>query len=132
MKHKYLLIECGRMFDETAHLYQVWVGTGKQADRDYLAIVAHSVACGYYFELWTSQVDEFYSMLLRHYPTLPQLEKIDARDYVRNLKQALRQPMSCQSLSNKHHLKNAISTQYFINSRLNRLKPSASVHTKKT
>lgn len=132
MTHKYLLIEAGQLIDETTHCYIVMIGTSKQADRDYLAILANSMSCGYYFELYKQVQAEFLYRIQREYTNLPPLQSITARDYVRAMKQNLREPLNSQNLSQAHHMRNMLSLQYFTNSRLNRLSSSASVDTSKT
>lgn len=127
MKHKYLLIESGRVVDETTRIYQIWIGSGKQADRDYLAIMANAVSCGYYFQLWSDKVCEFLDKLLQHYHFDTPIMSVQARDYVRAMKANLRQPLSAACLSNQHHLRNAVNLQYFMAGQLNRKKSSASV-----
>lgn len=132
MKHKYLLIEAGQIIDETTHCYIVMIGTSKQENRDYLAILANSMSCGYYFELYKNEQAEFLHRIMQEYPTLPPLQTIQARDYVRAMRQNLREPLSSQSLSQAHHMRNILNLQYFTNSRINRLSSSASVGTSKT
>lgn len=59
MKRKYLYIAAGEKIDERTRFFVVWVGSGKTAISDYLAVLSQSVSKGHYFEMWSTQVDTF-------------------------------------------------------------------------
>lgn len=91
MKHRYLLIEAGREIDDSSLFVVLWCGQSKQADRDYLYVMSHAVTNGYYFELWSETVAEFYLGLISAYPQV-RVVVSSIRDYVRSCKRAASLP----------------------------------------
>lgn len=125
MKHKYLLIECGREIDIDSHFCFIYVGSSKQAQRDYLTILANSVSCGYYFELYSTEVAKFLLNVMESVSHQITLHSIDARDYCRALKQNVSLPNDEELLRNRHHMLNFLNTNYRISSNLSRRNSSA-------
>ena len=123
MTHYYLYIEAGATVDTTSRFYKVAVGTSKQAQKDYLFLVAHAVDNGHFFEIWSTQVDAF----LEKCWSLSQLDRSSvvpttARDLVRAFKTNTRPTLSSQTLINRHRMMNALNIAYRIQSNLNREK----------
>lgn len=90
MKHYYYYIEAGSQIDATSHFYKVGVGTGPQATRDYLFLLAHSVDHQHYFEKVSSSADDFLLRVARslnreHIIDLDMIHT-DARSLVRAIK----------------------------------------------
>lgn len=118
MTHYHYYVTAGDQVDATSCIYLVAVGHGRQADRDYLFLMANSVNCGHYFAIRSSESSDFIVRLQES--TLPDILpviKIKARDLVRNIKASLREPLSAASLHNAHHMRNYLSTQYLLSSR---------------
>lgn len=86
MRHKYLYVECGAVIDDTAKAFQVYVGTSKQANRDFLAITARAASNGHFFQLWSIEVAEFFHRLLTAHPALRKYEAVTEREFVRSFK----------------------------------------------
>ena len=126
MTHYHLYIEAGATVDTTSRFYKVAIGSSKQAQKDYLFLVAHAVNNGHYFEMWSTKVDEF----LEKCWTLSQLNRSSvipttARDLVRSFKTNTRPTLSSQALINRHRMMNALSVAYRIQSNLNREKATS-------
>lgn len=121
MTHKYLYIdESGVQLGASTKFYVVSIGTGKQANRDYLFLIAYSQDKGHFFERWKDGTAEFLNKcLLSCSDITPHVTKINARDLVRNFKNNLSQSMSQNSILNDTHLKKMLDCSYRISSNLN-------------
>lgn len=115
MNSYYLYIQAGAIIDESASFYKVAVGTSRQANRDYLFLLAHAEQHAHYFELWSADVAEFVNKIAQSLcrDSLP-LQLVKARDLVRCLKAAESMPLSAAFLHNQHQLRNILDTNYRI------------------
>lgn len=115
MTTMYYYICAGRVLDETARFFQVAVGTTRQATRDYLALVAHAVDHGHYFELRSRDTIDFVSRCLdsmKHCKPAPILQRVTARELIRNLRASTAPPLSANVLANRHHLNYWMNVDY--------------------
>lgn len=110
MTHYYYLIAAGRVIDDTTKFYKIAVGTSKQADRDYLYILALATEKNWYFKLVSQHSTDFVNKIAESVAgsqvALPLLslhfQKLSARDFVRSQKQHISEPLksySCRNLN---------------------------------
>lgn len=94
MTHSYLYIEAGRIIDENSKFYRVFVGTSRQANRDFLFLLAHAESNNYFLQI-TSQVTDDYLLNIakslpgfqKHFPfDNLNLQQVQIRDLVRAIK----------------------------------------------
>ena len=121
MIHYHIYIESGATLDETSRFYKVAVGSSKQAQRDYLFLVAHSVDNGHYFEPVSPKTDEF----LEKCWSLAQLDRfavlqVTARELVRSFKTGTSLSLSARALRNADYMRYALDTCYRIQTNLHR------------
>lgn len=108
MTHYYYLIAAGRVIDDTTKYYKIAVGTSKQANRDYLTILALASEKNWYFEIVSPKSTEFVTKIAESVAgsqvTLPLLslhfQKMSARDFVRAQKQHISVPLTSNSCRN--------------------------------
>lgn len=108
MTHYYYLIAAGRVIDDTTKYYKIAVGTSKQANRDYLTILALATEKNWYFALVSQKSTEFVNKIAESVTesqvTLPLLslhfQKMSARDFVRSQKQHISVPLTSDSCRN--------------------------------
>ena len=121
MTHYYLFIQAGSTIGTDSVFYKVGVGTGRQANRDYLFLLAHAISCGYYFEKWSLQVADFFAQIEQYMESegLPcELRLVKARDLVRALKANITIPLQANALSNEHHMRHYLNANYFLSNRM--------------
>ncbi|MDT3387158.1 MAG: hypothetical protein LIR46_05265 [Bacteroidota bacterium] len=113
MLHYHYLITCGDCLDETTHIYQVGIGRGSQADRDYLFLMAYATDNNYFFNLRTLESTEFVQRILVAH-NIPQsaIQQVKARDLVRAIKAAQKLPLSQISLNAAHSLRKSLNANY--------------------
>lgn len=115
MTHYHYYIVAGRVLDETTRFYQVAVGSTRQATRDYLALVAHAVDHGHYFELRSKQSIEFVTNCLgslNHCKPCPVMLQVTARELLRSLRASTAPPIPANVLANRHHLNYWLDADY--------------------
>lgn len=108
MTHYYYLIAAGRVIDDTTKYYKIAVGTSKQANRDYLTILALATEKNWYFEVVSQKSTEFVTKIAESVAesqvTLPLLslhfQLMSARDFVRAQKQHISVPLTSDSCRN--------------------------------
>lgn len=108
MTHYYYLIAAGRVIDDTTKYYKIAVGTSKQANRDYLTILALATEKNWYFEIVSPKSTEFVTKIAESVTdsqvTLPLLslhfQLLSARDFVRAQKQHISVPLTSDSCRN--------------------------------
>ena len=108
MTHYYYLIAAGRVIDDTTKYYKIAVGTSKQANRDYLSILAMATEKNWYFEIVSPKSTEFVTKIAESVAdsqvTLPLLslhfQLLSARDFVRAQKQHISVPLTSNSCRN--------------------------------
>lgn len=108
MTHYYYLIEAGRVIDDTTKFYKIAVGTSKQANRDYLTILALATEKNWFFEIVSPKSTEFVTKIAESVAG-PQVELpllslhfrlLSARDFVRSQKQNISVPLTSNSCRN--------------------------------
>lgn len=101
MTHYYLLIEESGVLTSESKIWKVAVGQSKQADRDFLFLLAHTADNGYYFEKITGAVAEFlYNIAVSVAPVGSEspidylnIRQVKARDLVRSIKKRTAIPL---------------------------------------
>lgn len=121
MTHKYLYIEAGAQIDATTHFFIVWLGNSKQADRDYLYLVANATNHNHYFKLWSKEVDDFIVKVREslHLNSLP-FQSVTARALVRSFKSSTSVMMDAKMLHNSDYQRRFLDTNYRIITNLKR------------
>lgn len=115
MTHVHYYIAAGSILDESTKIYQVAVGSSKQATRDYLALVAYAVDHGHYFELRNHETIEFMTKVLHSMSNLkptPVMQRVTARELIRSLRASTALPISPSVLANRHHLNYMLDVDY--------------------
>ena len=59
MTHYYILIIADAQIDAATRVYRVAVSQSRQGDRDFLYLVAYAAEHGYFFELYTADIERF-------------------------------------------------------------------------
>lgn len=115
MTHYHYLITIGRELDETASIYTVGIGNGRQGDRDYLFLLAWAAEHNFFFNIRTLESTEFIMRIRRAY-NIPQSSEqvVKARDLVRAIKAAQRLPLNQISLTAAHAQRRALDLNYRI------------------
>lgn len=120
MTHYYYYIETGEQLTTDARFYRVGIGSSKQADRDFLFLLAYSTTHGHFFKKDCPDVSDFIlrcaeslydgcsgnSML-----NLP-IQQCKARDLVRLFKTGERISLNVIEPRNRHHLRLNIDSSY--------------------
>lgn len=131
-KRHYIYIEAGALIDETSRFFNVAIGTTKQATRDYLFLMAHSVSHGFFFEPVSVITDNFLEKIARSLSFNSVLElgvqHVDARCLVRSLKAQIAMPLSPAQLTNGDYQRLMLNEDYRFMSELrkNNLMPAGS------
>lgn len=124
MKHYYYYIEAGSLVDDASRFYKVAVGSGKQATRDYLFLLAHAVDHQYYFEKVSAESDSFMIQLAhsldREYIFDLGIIHTDARALVRSIKANVQLSQSQRVLDATSRLRCLSSIDYRIAAALRR------------
>ena len=121
MTHYHLYIIAGATIDSGTVFYRVGIGTGRQADRDFLYLLATATSCGYYFEKWSDDVDDFLQKIRRSFERdglTFQLREIKARHLVRALKAGIQLPLSTDLLKNENHMRHFLDANYLLSCRM--------------
>lgn len=128
MVHYYLYIDAGKVLDESTKFYRVSCGSSKQASRDFLFLVAHSVDNGHFFELWSREVDDFYSKVRSS--LLPGCKESDgfnvllipitARELVKSFKESTAIPIPSNVIDNRKRMLSYLNLNYRVSSAMNR------------
>lgn len=131
-KRHYIYIEAGALIDETSRFFNVAIGTTKQATRDYLFLMAHSVSHGFYFEPVSVISDNFLEKIAQSLSFSSVLElgvqHVDARCLVRSIKANVAMPISAAQLTNADYQRLMLDKDYRFMSELrkNNLMPAGS------
>lgn len=120
MTHYHLLIVAGRSIDDSTQFYKVAVGTSRQADRDYLYLVAFCANHNYYFHLWDAGTADFFERICRSLDpshdglsiVRQRLQVVRARDIVRAFKRCERPFVQLKGIDAKSALLAALDTNY--------------------
>lgn len=121
MTHYYFYVQAGTIVDKSTRIYKVAIGSGSQAQRDYLSLVARSVDFGDFFKIADHDTTDFIHRLVQSVDgeTLP-IQLVKARDLVRAFKAGEAIPLSDIALHQAHQFRNIMDTGYRIISNLNR------------
>ncbi len=119
MVHFHYLITCASQLDSTANIYLVAVGTGAQADRDYLFLLAYATENNFFLNIRTNDSTEFIQrIILAHGIPQSSIQRVKVRDLVRAIKAAQKMPLAQIHLSNGHAFRKSLSLNYRIFSAL--------------
>lgn len=110
----------GREIDADTLIYRVGVGTSRQADRDYLFLLAQAVEHNWYFEKWSTQVAEFlHNVLVSLAPASSDdplggtlVHGVLLRDLVRAIKNGESVPVDDNAIRNANHMRQWLSLNY--------------------
>lgn len=103
MTHYYHYIAADADINENTQFYSVGIGTSKQANSDYLFLIAYAAEHHHYFELFTTQTMDFVRKCKKSLaPIIPCTVKISARDLVRALKHGERPAASSKARHAQH------------------------------
>lgn len=111
----YYYIMAGAVIDSTTRIYSVTCGTSTQANRDFLFLTAYAVQHGHYFEIRSNNSTNFISRILDNYKgilTEPAIQRVSARELVRNLKSSTEIPAAQNVLDNQNHVLHYLSLDY--------------------
>lgn len=94
MTHSYLYIEAGRIIDENSKFYRVFVGTSRQANRDYLFLLAYAETNNYFLQIDSQVTDDYLLNIAKSLPNFQKhfpfdnlnLQQVQIRDLVRSIK----------------------------------------------
>lgn len=87
MTRIYHYVLAGTVVNGTSQIYKVRIGTGAQARRDYLFLMAYSVDHGHYFEIQSLKSSEFLQRLQNSLDDIViPIQHVSARELVRALK----------------------------------------------
>lgn len=111
----YYYIMAGAVIDSTTRIYSVACGTSTQANRDFLFLTAYAVQHGHYFEIRSNNSTNFISSILDNYKgilTEPAIQRVSARELVRNLKSSTEIPAAQNVLDNQNRVLHYLSLEY--------------------
>lgn len=124
MKHRYLLIEADAEVSASSGFYFLNIGSSLQDIRDQLYVIGLAASRGWYFELYTAEVQLFLMNVAKScYPSsktpLIDLSIIEAsvRDYVRAKKAGIELALNRCAIENRHALKNYLDANYRLSNR---------------
>lgn len=124
MKHRYLLIEADTEVCPTSGFYFLNIGSSKQDFRDQLFVIGLTASRGWYFELYTAEVQLFLMNVAKScYPSsktpLIDLSIVEAsvRDYVRAKKAGIELALNRCAIENRHVLKSYLDANYRLSNR---------------
>lgn len=124
MKHRYLLIEADAEVCPTSGFYFLNIGSSKQDIRDQLFVIGLTASRGWYFELYTAEVQLFLMNVAKScYPSsktpLIDLSIVEAsvRDYVRAKKAGIELALNRCAIENRHVLKSYLDANYRLSNR---------------
>ena len=124
MKHRYLLIEADAEVSPKSRFYFLNIGSSKQEIRDQLFVIGLAASRGWYFELYTAEVQLFLMNVAKScYPSsktpLIDLSIVEAsvRDYVRAKKAGIEIALNRCAIENRHALKSYLDANYRLSNR---------------
>ena len=124
MKHRYLLIEADAEVCPTSRFYFLNIGSSIQDIRDQLYVIGLAASRGWYFELYTAEVQLFLMNVAKScYPSsktpLIDLSIVNAtvRDYVRAKKAGIELALNRCAIENRHQLKSYLDANYRLSNR---------------
>lgn len=124
MKHRYLLIEADAEVCPTSRFYFLNIGSSLQDIRDQLYVIGLTASRGWYFELYTAEVQLFLMNVAKScYPSsktpLIDLSIVEAsvRDYVRAKKAGIELALNRCAIENRHQLKSYLDANYRLSNR---------------
>ena len=124
MKHRYLLIEADAEVSATSGFYFLNIGSSLQDIRDQLYVIGLAASRGWYFELYTAEVQFFLNNIAKScYPSsktpLIDLSIVEAsvRDYVRAKKAGIELALNRCAIENRHALKSYLDANYRLSNR---------------
>lgn len=124
MKHRYLLIEADAEVCPTGRFYFLNIGSSLQDIRDQLYVIGLVASRGWYFELYTAEVQLFLLNVAKScYPSsktpLIDLSIVEAsvRDYVRAKKAGIELALNRCAIENRHALKTYLDDNYRLSNR---------------
>lgn len=124
MKHRYLLIEADAEVCPESRFYFLNIGSSLQDIRDQLYVIGLAASRGWYFELYTAEVQLFLMNVAKScYPSsktpLIDLSIVEAsvRDYVRAKKAGIELALNRCAIENRHALKSYLDANYRLSNR---------------
>ncbi len=124
MKHRYLLIEADAEVCPGSRFYFLNIGSSLQDIRDQLYVIGLSASRGWYFELYTAEVQLFLMNVAKScYPSsktpLIDLSIVEAsvRNYVRAKKAGIELALNRCAIENRHQLKSYLDANYRLSNR---------------
>lgn len=124
MKHRYLLIEADAEVCPSSRFYFLNIGSSLQDIRDQLYVIGLAASRGWYFELYTAEVQLFLMNVAKScYPSsktpLIDLSIVEAsvRDYVRAKKAGIELALNRCAIENRHALKSYLDDNYRLSNR---------------
>lgn len=124
MKHRYLLIEADAEVSAKSGFYFLNIGSSLQDIRDQLYVIGLAASRGWYFELYTAEVQLFLMNVAKScYPSsktpLIDLSIVEAsvRDYVRAKKAGIELALNRCAIENRHALKSYLDANYRLSNR---------------
>lgn len=129
MKHRYLLIEADAEVCPKSRFYFLNIGSSLQDIRDQLYVIGLAASRGWYFELYTAEVQLFLMNVAKScYPSsktpLIDLSIVEAsvRDYVRAKKAVIELALNRCAIENRHALKSYLDANYRLSNRFIKFK----------
>lgn len=129
MKHRYLLIEADAEVCPESRFYFLNIGSSLQDIRDQLYVIGLTASRGWYFELYTAEVQLFLMNVAKScYPSsktpLIDLSIVEAsvRDYVRAKKAGIELALNRCAIENRHALKSYLDANYRLSNRFIKFK----------
>ena len=120
MTHYYCMIEESGVLTSKSVIWKIAIGQSKQADRDFLFLLAHAADNGYYFEKMSDAVAEFlYNIAVSVAPVgsdcpidYLNIRKVNARDLVRSIKNREAIPLDSLLLSHQRAFRYLTNINY--------------------
>lgn len=115
MTHYHIYIAAGSVIDETTRIYYVGIGTSRQANRDYLALVAHAVDHNHFFHIVDAETLQFMHKVINSVSTvnLSPLQ-VSARQLRKSFAASEDIPLASGTLHNRHRSRSILDMAYRI------------------
>lgn len=123
MTRYYIYIEAGPILDESSRFYRVAVGSSRVGQRELQFLQSYAADHHHYFQLRTLEVSQFCVRALKSIGRdCMDIIDVNARDFVRDLKNQTRPTLSANTLNNTHNQRFQLDLNYRISCNLNRLR----------
>lgn len=121
MTRNYIYIEAGREIDTSSRFFRVSIGTNKQANRDYLFLLAYATDHNYYLELNSSKVADYLLNIAKSLGDstpgrtldILNIQNVKVRDLVRALKNSSRISDRYLTRSCEEHQRDLLDSAYY-------------------